>query len=509
MATPAEKLANSLEALHALQKKGHIAIRSNELSRTDRERLRDAGFLAEVIKGWYIPANPGEQTGESTAWYAAYWPYCAQYLNARFDDEWSLSPEQSLLLHAGNWAVPRQLLVRAPNGRNKPDTFPHNTSIFAIRAELPDPGAATIVDGLRLFGIEAALIQATDVFFQTWPTEARTILAILPDASTLLAILLEGGHTRAAGRLAGAFRNIGRPRIANDIMSAMRSALHSVRETDPFEAPTLLKIQSHDRSPYVHRIRIMWHSMRTQIIGRLPPPPAINDLDTYLKQVDDIYVTDAYHSLSIEGYRVTPELIERVRSGNWNPDQNDKDREHKDALAARGYWQAFQAVKESVERTLNGANPGTVADEDHGDWYRELFAPNVTSGIIKASQLAGYRNGPVYIRKSLHVPLRQEAVRDTMPTFFELLSEETDPAVRVVLGHFVFVYIHPYFDGNGRMSRFLMNVMMAAGGYPWTVIRQEDRPAYMAALEAASVDGNIVPFAEFIATTMRNAESYD
>jgi hypothetical protein len=36
--------------------------------------------------------------------------------------------------------------------------------------------------------------------------------------------------------------------------------------------------------------------------------------------------------------------------------------------------------------------------------------------------------------------------------------------VRVVLGHFIFVYIHPYMDGNGRMGRFLMNVMLAGGG---------------------------------------------
>ena len=40
---------------------------------------------------------------------------------------------------------------------------------------------------------------------------------------------------------------------------------------------------------------------------------------------------------------------------------------------------------------------------------------------------------------------------------------------------------------------------MASGGYPWTVIRVEDRTAYMAALEAASVDMNIEPFARFVA----------
>jgi len=53
-----------------------------------------------------------------------------------------------------------------------------------------------------------------------------------------------------------------------------------------------------------------------------------------------------------------------------------------------------------------------------------------------------------------------------MPAFFDLLREETHPAVRVVLGHFLFVYIHPYMDGNGRIGRFLMNVMLASGRIP-------------------------------------------
>ena len=169
------------------------------------------------------------------------------------------------------------------------------------------------------------------------------------------------------------------------------------------------------------------------------------------------------------------------------------------ALAARGYWQAFQLVKESVKKVLEGASPGDVADNDLGGWYRELFAPSVTAGLVSPANLAGYRNGPVYIRRSKHVPLNPDAVRDAMPAFFDLLREEEDAAARIVLGHFIFVYIHPYFDGNGRTARFLMNVMMAAAGRPWTIIKLDHRDAYMAALEQASVEENITPFAKLLA----------
>jgi Fic family protein len=244
----------------------------------------------------------------------------------------------------------------------------------------------------------------------------------------------------------------------------------------------------------------MWQQMRGPVIQRFPASPGRpNNTDAYLKHVRDVYVTDAYHSLSIEGYRVSPALIERVHSRAWNPDANEQDREQRNALAARGYWLAFQAVQKSLRRALRGENPGVLAEADHGAWYREMFAPSVTAGLLRPADLAGYRNAPVYIRRSMHVPPNSDAVRDAMPVFFEMLTEESEPSVRVVLGHFIFVYIHPYMDGNGRIGRFLMNVMLAAGGYPWTVVPLEGRDAYMAALEEASVRHNITPFADFTA----------
>lgn len=499
MAVPAEKLATSLGGLEALQRAGKVAIRSADLTRTHRERLANAGFLKEIIKGWYIASRPGEAAGESTAWYASFWRFCAQYLNKRFGEQWSLSPEQSLLIHAGNWTVPKQLRVRAPNGRNNATSFPHGTSIFEVRAAVANAGKAPRQDGLRLFDIEDALIHVTEQFFIANPTEARTILATIPDASALLAKLLEGGHARAAGRLAGAFRSIGANKIADDILGAMKAALHDAREKDPFQETVIIVGSGRAQSPYVHRIRLMWRAMREDVIERFPPPsPPPNDIDAYLQSVEDVYVTDAYHSLSIEGYRVSPELIDRVRSGTWNPDSVEEDRTHRDALAARGYWQAFQRVKLSVRKVLEGTNPGEVVDADLGDWYRELFAPSASAGLMEQANLAGYRSGPVYIRRSKHVPLNPEAVRDAMPTFFDLLKEEENPTARIVLGHFIFVYIHPFSDGNGRTARFLMNVMMAAAGHPWTVIKLEHRNAYMAALEQASVEGDIGSISDFI-----------
>src|ERR1700691_3932066 len=225
MPAPSEKLAESLEILHALQNpKGAGAIRARDLSRTHRERLVANGFLQEVIKGWYIPSRPDEAKGESTAWYASFWRFCAVYLGERFGTDWCLSPEQSLSLHAGNWTVPRQLMVRSARARNKITKLPHGTSLFDLRAALPATADRAEKDGLRLFSPESALIECSPGFFTNHPTDVRAVLPLFRDASPLLERLLNGGHTVTPGSMAGAFRNICRAQIADEILKTMAAA---------------------------------------------------------------------------------------------------------------------------------------------------------------------------------------------------------------------------------------------------------------------------------------------
>jgi hypothetical protein len=488
MATPSEKLAESLEILKELQDQGVVAIRSRNLSRTHRERLTKNGFLQEVIKGWYIPTRPDDAAGESTSWYASFWDFCASYLETRFGTDWCLSAEQSMALHTGNMTAPKQLLVRTRKTTNNITNLPFDTSILDIRAEIPDKADIVINQGLRLFSLPVALVACAPASYRQNPTDLRAALAMVTDASDLLEHLLEEGHSTIAGRLVGAFRNIGRADLADAIAATMEAAGYKIRETDPFETASPMIFTKRESSPYVSRIQLLWQRMREDVLLEFPAAPGMaTEKTAYLRQIDDLYTSDAYHSLSIEGYRVSPDLIERVKSGAWNPEADDGDNDHRNTMAARGYWQAFQAVKQSIEKILDGNNPSLMIRSDHPAWYRELFAPSATAGTLRAGDLAGYRNGPVYIR------------RDLTPAFVGLLEEETEASVRAVPGHFIFVYIHPYIDGNGRIGRFLMNAMMASGGYPWTIIPVEKRTSYMASLESASVHQDITPFAKFLA----------
>lgn len=505
MPTPQEKLANALQALKQLQATGKVAIRTSDLSRTTRELLVKNGFLQEVMKGWYIPARADQSVGESTSWYASFWTFCADYLSERFGDEWYISPEQSLMLHVGNKVVPRQLIIRSPHAKNNTTELRHSVSILDIQFPMPAKEQLHSLGGINAYSLPASLLFSSPNLFRQNPIDTRAALSTIGDASELLTLILEGGHSKYAGRLAGALRNIGRKKVADDILTTMKSAGYDCREEDPFEEPAPVILSRKERSPYVSRMKLMWQAMREAVIAVFPKAPGLpKNPKEYLERVQEIYATDAYHSLSIEGYRVSTELIEKVRQGSWNPDSDDKDREQRNALAARGYWLSYQVVRNSIARVLSGENAGDVAEDDHGAWYRELFAPSVTLGLLKSGDLAGYRSDQVFIRNSMHVPPGKDVVRELMPTLFDLLQEEKEPAVRAVLGHFVYVYIHPYMDGNGRTGRFLMNVMLASGGYPWTVIPVTKRDDYVRSLEMASVEQNIKPFAELLSTLVQS-----
>lgn len=192
----------------------------------------------------------------------------------------------------------------------------------------------------------------------------------------------------------------------------------------------------------------------------------------------------------------------KVKNDNWNPTHYVEDLEKKNALAARGYYEAFKAVEESILNILDGQNPGKVIEDDLPLWYQSMFAPCVRAGLLKPTDLLGYRKHAVYIRNSRHIPLPKEALVDAIEAFFTCLKKEEHPAVRAVLGHFIFVYIHPFMDGNGRIGRFLMNTQLISGGYPWIIVQMKHRKEYLASLEKASVGQDIVPFVQFLVKEM-------
>ncbi|MEP6757274.1 MAG: Fic family protein [Chthonomonadales bacterium] len=496
MPNPNELLARSLERIQTEQNRG--VVRAEALGRTHTSRLLKAGFIKPIINGWYYLSDPADQQGRTT-WFTVYWSFLRQYLPERFGAQYCLSARQSLLLHTGSTVVPEQLIVITKQAVSQKIDLIEGVSLLMYHEKSGFPEQFAELNGVQCMNLADALVRIPESFFQTNPNDAAIGLQLIQDAGELIGILLEGGRSHIAGRLAGAFRHVGMYAVTERILTTMRDVGYDVRESNPFERPVIVFGDIRPRSPYAARLRSLWGVYREQVAATAPAKCGpVQDFDHVIAQIENAYQRDAYHSLSIEGYHVTDDLIFRVRQGDCNPAASNYDKNQEDALAARGYYEAFTSVRESIEHILTGAEPADLLRKEHHAWHRALSGPAMRAGIVSAVGLSGYRNQPVYIRGSRHVPFPSTAVPDAMEALFSLLKEERDVWVRAVLGHFCFVYIHPYHDGNGRLGRFLMNVLLVAGGYPWTVIELQTRTRYMSGLESASAGGDALPIAEFI-----------
>ncbi|WP_272008614.1 Fic family protein [Roseovarius sp. ZX-A-9] len=497
MAIKHEILADALQDLHGLQEQGNLVVRSGDIPPDRLKALRSAGYIQPIMKGWYHLSDPASHPGDTTPWTMSFWSFVQRYCEDRFGADWVLSPEISLGLHAGINVPPVQVLIQAIKGGNNAIGLPAGRSLYDLKVKtLPPPERRMkLENGLRVYNPAATLIQMAENCYQAHPEAVAALLGSYRDVTPLLRMVVEGSHKRPGSRMVGAFRHLGMTAQADRMAEGMRRAGIDLRIESPFTGEGIAVVPG--SPPISNMLRAIWQRDRVKVSAILSAPTGAQDAAAVLEHMDDVYTHDAWHSLSIEGYRVSKGLIEKIRKGEWDPDASDTDASDRDAMAAKGYWNAFQSVRAVVETSLGSGSP-VVVGAHLDEWYQDLFAPSVDAGILTPAQLIGYRNHPIFIRTANHVPPAAEKLMDAMETFFELLDEEDHPGVRAILGHWLLGYIHPYPDGNGRLARFVMNAILASSGYGWVVIRLEERKRYMQALDAASFGGDITPFAQLI-----------
>jgi Fic family protein len=214
---------------------------------------------------------------------------------------------------------------------------------------------------------------------------------------------------------------------------------------------------------------------------------------------------DTYHSTTIEGYRITRDDVRAVVEGI--PFQGKTPQEIERLMALEGYSRAFERTLEMIGASGRPGGAG-ITESDCHDLYVELWGPSVDAGIVSAAALRGWRTDPVYIKNSSYVPPAPEKVSALMRVLTEEVSRmDAGPLTRAIALHWGFVHVHPYKDGNGRISRLLMNLVIGAGGLPWTTIRADQKTTYFAALEHAHIAEDYAPFAEFIIDCVMRAAS--
>ncbi len=498
-------LAKALSSLKKIQDREGNVFKSEKLDARSITILKENNYLFPIVKGWYCIQDPSTRVEDTTIWYINSWLFFSKYLSDRFGKNgYCLNPHDSLMLHTQKNIIPKQLTVIIKKGVSSSITkLPDNMSLFAYEDKQGFPKNMDRKREVNVFRIEDVLCKSDTKSFTDNPLEMEIALKSIRDVSTLIEslITLKRMDTSTA-RLCGAYTYLGREDDADNIRETYRALIGvKINPFNPFDAPKpIFDTTGIRRSPYASRVEEMWHKYAAKI-KELDSITESKNIDPkrLLLELEKKYTQDAYHSLSIEGYRVTAELIEKIRDGSWNPAENSEDSETRDALAAKGYYEAFEALKIMVLDSLksNERIEDNISDLQ-AKLYRKLFLPSVQANILEASDLIGYRNSAIYLRGSEHVPPPKEAVLDSMEKYFELMGKEKNILSKVILGHFIFGFIHPYIDGNGRISRFIMNALLISYGQPWIVITKDERGRYMNALEQASNHNNILPFTEFI-----------
>jgi len=122
-----------------------------------------------------------------------------------------------------------------------------------------------------------------------------------------------------------------------------------------------------------------------------------------------------------------------------------------------------------------------------------------------------YRNSNVYIAGTSHVPPDAVNVLGEVQKLMKWFGNERKklhPIELASLFHHKLVHIHPFFDGNGRTARLMMNVLLMQEGYPLVIILKNDRKRYYKVLELAD-GGKCEELTRFIAAAvMRSLEIY-
>lgn len=125
--------------------------------------------------------------------------------------------------------------------------------------------------------------------------------------------------------------------------------------------------------------------------------------------------------------------------------------------------------------------------------------------VEKRVSLGDYKKSPNHVKTptgETHFYATVEETPAKMTDLVDWLREtqqkgDRHPMLLAADFHYRFVAIHPFDDGNGRMSRMLMNLLLMQYGYPPVVIKQQDRQAYYYALRQADA-GELEAFYEFI-----------
>jgi Fic family protein len=246
--------------------------------------------------------------------------------------------------------------------------------------------------------------------------------------------------------------------------------------------------------------------------------PILQEIDALKKQIDDVRPLSAeiegrvmqklrldwnYNSNAIEGnklsYGETTALLMHGITAKGKPLKDHLDiKGHNEAV---GYLERIvQDERNFTEADIRALHEILLVKSDFTDAQTVEGLPTK-----KKIEIGKYKSSPNHVKTitgEIHYYATPEEtpalMNDLMDWYVEASNnKEVHPVVLAALFHHKFVAIHPFDDGNGRMSRILTNLILMKNGYPIVVIKDNDKDNYYSLLSQADVGDNW-PFVEYI-----------
>ncbi len=241
-------------------------------------------------------------------------------------------------------------------------------------------------------------------------------------------------------------------------------------------------------------------SLKNQIDQSRPLSQEIED-----KVMQKLRLEWNYHSNAIEGNRLNyGETVSLLMYGI-----TAKGKPLKDHLDIQGHNEAinflFDLVKDSDERNITESDIRALHEKILVKPYDSPAQTADGKPTKKWITLGEYKSSPNHVKTVTGETHFYASPEETPAKMQELMdwykeanqNKEIHPLILAALFHYKFVAIHPFDDGNGRLSRILMNLILMRNGFPPVVIKMEDRQVYYSNLSLAD-NRNYFPFIEFI-----------
>ncbi|MDD4983400.1 MAG: Fic family protein [Candidatus ainarchaeum sp.] len=196
-----------------------------------------------------------------------------------------------------------------------------------------------------------------------------------------------------------------------------------------------------------------------------------------------------YNTNRIEGSTLSIKDTKDAIEDNILPDRKPIS----DVIEAKKHQELFLKIIESKE---------DVSYSSILYWHKFLFTES------KGDIAGKVRTYPVWISGSKFNPPGPNEVDFELKDFFkwyEKNKQKLDPIILSSLVHFKFVSVHPFGDGNGRISRLMMNAVLNRFRYPLFIIDYKNRRGYYNALEKSNVENNEL---HFVAWYLKNYLKY-